>query len=275
MKNNSVNELELNYMQGYKVSKSNQFYRGCNIESYDFLPNEVPFLIGLKIVNQEANDFSPIEKLLSLRSLSIELTPKPKSLILGKLSNLEHLNIEWFKGAEDLFKCNNLLRLSINYYPKNLGSLPFTKLNNLEYLRLATGGLEEIENFSKLDKLRELELLSLNHLKSINGLESLISLERLRIESCKKIKSIDPIRGLTKLKSLWIDDCGDISSLEPVKRLTNLEWIQFTMSTRITDGNLRFLLDLPKLKNWAFADRNNYNITNKDLKIKPNYKNQN
>ena len=255
MSSHGIEELELNYIYDCKIG-----------ESYAFL-DEIPFIKALRIVHQDASDFHHIENLKDLRSLQIELCNKPKNFQIDKLKNLEILEIDWFAGAEALFNCPSIRKLSIDHFPKNLGSGLFKSLPLIEDLRIANSGLEEIENIRYLHKLKRLQLLNLKHLRALNGIENLRSLIRLRVDGCKQINSIFLLRSLENLEFLWLIDCGDIDSLDAICGLTKLQSVLFGGSTVIRNGDLSPLLDLPSLEHWGFANLKHYNVKQEDPRL--------
>ena len=246
-----VYELELNYIHSFQC------------DSYSFL-EEVPFLVGLRIVGQDAKDFAPVNRLGVLRTIEIEQTPTP-NVDFHKLPLLERVLISWFPKAERLFDNTNLKYLSLYKYPKQLSSQPFRTLLNLEKLRLADSGLSEVESLSELTGLRELDLLMLHHLCSLQGIESLVQLRKLRIESCRKIASIEPLRDMTQLEILSISDCGKIPTLEPIRALTRLRTLHFYGKTEILDGNLQVLRELTNLRDVRFANRGHYSLRREEF----------
>jgi hypothetical protein len=255
MRSKGVTELELNRSLGCEIA-----------DSYAFL-HELPFLTGLRIVGQSPKDFSPILSLRDLRALEIEVTEKPRRLDLGHLDKLEILVIDWFSGAEGLFECERLRDLSIDGYAGSLGSLPFGKLLSLQDLRLAGGGLAEINSFAELRQLRRLQLLDLKQLGSLQGIQDLCSLQRLRIDGCTRINSIEPVRNLSQLEFLWMVDCGTIESLRPVQNLRKLKSLLFGGKTVIKDGDINVLLELPELSHWGFPHLKKYNLRQDDPRL--------
>lgn len=249
MTRHGITELECNHVNG------------CKLESYDFL-SEIPFLTGLRIVNQDPKDFSPLSQLGGLRSLEITLVPSPRNFPFARLAKLERLTLEWFAGAEKLFTANSLKHLSIERYPGRQGSEPFRALEGLENLILANGGIEEIESFRVLRSLQRLQLVNLRQLRSLKGIENLDTLRCLCLDGSKGIGSIEEVRGLVNLQLLWLVDCGKIESLDPVRGLKKLKSLLFGGSTNIVDGDLTPLLALPDLCHWGFAlDLKHYNLS--------------
>ncbi len=253
MQRRGVTELECNYLYGCKLDGSCEFLK------------EIPFLTGIRIVNQNLRDLSPLSDLPALRSLELSHVPRPRGLQFSVWNRLEQLNIEWFPGAEELFGCKSINQLSIGLYPGKLGSKRFRELWQLEELCLSGGGLEEIEFFNALDSLQRLQLINLRHLRSLRGIEDILLLRCIRLDGCSGIRSIEQVRKLINLELLWFVDCGEVQSLDPVRNLTKLKSLLFGGSTNIVDGDLTPLLGLPELCHWGFAsDLKHYNIDSDD-----------
>jgi hypothetical protein len=54
-----------------------------------------------------------------------------------------------------------------------------------------------------------------------------------------------------------VNNCGDIETLKPLSRLTSLEWVTFSESTNIVDGDLSSLFQM-RLSRIAFQNRRHY-----------------
>ena len=189
--------------------------------NYRFL-QELPQLKALSILTN-IKDSTDLYAVSRLRSLELPGVYKGFGLELGQFTELEDLALmSWFSQAQSLFQLHSLKELALERYPGKDGSTPFRAMRNLERLWLSACGLEEIENFSSLARLRDLSLLLMKHLQSLHGIEQLSKLRKLRIENCPGIVSLEPLRHLTSLESLRIIDCGKIESLEPLAALPRL-----------------------------------------------------
>ena len=78
----------------------------------------------------------------------------------------------------------------------------------------------------------------------------------LAIEGCQEARrSLVAVPPLTRLK---VANCGDIASLAPLRGLDELEEFFAWESTRVVDGDLSVLLELPKLREIGMRDRREY-----------------
>ena len=119
----------------------------------------------------------------------------------------------------------------------------FSKLTDLEKLRIEGHNISDI---SQLRMLKELKMLDLqkNQIENIDVLAELENLEELNL-SGNKIKDIRPLRNLKKLRKLVIGANRNIENLEELGNLENLEELAIG---GIVTRDISFLSKLKKLK---------------------------
>ncbi len=106
--------------------------------------------------------------------------------------------------------------------------------------------------------LKSLRLGCLRRLSSLTGLERLTALERLDVDTCRAFHSIEEIGSLLNLRELFLNNDGKIETLSPVAHLDRLEWVGFSESTDIVDGDLTPLVELKSLSRVGFMNRRHY-----------------
>lgn len=247
-------ELELNYIHGFSDNRSSPV----------FLP-QMRKLRGVKIAYGAYEDLSPVGDLADLEYLAVTFSRSTHGLRLERLPRLTKLALEWYPGAEGLFELEHLQDLALFVYPGKAGSQPFARLRQMREMRISSCGLEEIEAFAGMTNLTRLELLAMAHMRSLHGVEGLTGLRSLRVEACPQITSIEPVAGLTGLRHLSISDCRGIQSLAPLRGLERLERLEFWGSTRIIDGDLQVLRELPRLREVRFENRRHYNARRQEF----------
>jgi internalin A len=67
---------------------------------------------------------------------------------------------------------------------------------------------------------------------------------------------------------LSVSDCGTIDTIAPLANLHNLEWLSAWGSTRILDGDMQPLAQLPRLAEIRMRDRATYHPRISTLKAK-------
>lgn len=98
----------------------------------------------------------------------------------------------------------------------------------------------------------------LHKLTDFDPVAGLPTLRELDIAGCRGLSTLDFVRPLTALTHLRVVDCGEIASLQPLRELAQLRAFFFYESTRVADGDVSVLLELPKLREVAFANRRHY-----------------
>lgn len=251
MRSHSIRELRLNFNHVKNIS----------VGSLSFL-NTLPDLEGLVLLDHSIQDLSPVNQLVSLRSLSLGYGVKTlrNSVLLASLTKLERLYLsEQIPNEEDVFSCTSLRRLSMTKFPAKGGSTPFSNLINLDSLSLSASGLSEIRSFATLKNLEEIDMALMKHLSSLEGIEQLTKLRRVKLEDCPNVGSIEQLASLCELEFLWLYDCGDIESLSSLRSLKNLREINIGGNTNIVDGDVAVLKSLPHLERVGVVHRKHYN----------------
>ncbi len=205
---------------------------------------------------------------------SIECLPKLRHLELGiplenridfaKLHSLRSFAMEGCSGLESVFNCIWLEELSL---PK-LKASDLTFLTHLVALRSLSISNTSLNNLRGIPNIESIELAYAPKLDSLEPLSLCSNLRVLHLEKCMRIRDISPVANLENLVSLRIDNCGEIETLHPLLKLNHLEGMSFIESTKILDGDIACLLEMPSLKVARYANRKHYNIRCREWHIK-------
>lgn len=196
-----------------------------------------------------------------------------------RCSNLEELNLNTScQGGLDWERLTGLTRLFV-YEDRISGAL--ASLQRLTSLHIHQASDEQIQLASSLPlladltlsatRMRAVESLSgfgdrLTHLRvrqgpSLRGFEDLSRLSAIRVlllDSCRRLDSLEFVSGMRELEVLAVSDCGGVESLHPLTRCPRLQWLHFDGSTKIQDGDLSVLGQMPHLRGAYFQKRRNY-----------------
>lgn len=212
-----------------------------------FEPNE--FVNEIHIIDSNMKDVSFVMAFPNIKTINIQNDDQTK-LDFDIFNNVEDVFLIWRKGVTNLFNKKCLKSLKIERFKEK--KLPeFENDMCLEELRFASS---PIENLSSLNRLKNLKILQLDYLRCLEDsswLKELGGLEILSIGSCKKLSNaiMHNASKLTNLKKLSFSKMGEIPTLQPIQNLKKLETIVLVEDTKILDGNLHVLLDLPLLNN--------------------------
>jgi internalin A len=230
-----------------------------------FVGGDLEFLDGrlgvrrLKLLDRGVADLGPIARLASsLEELSVQaaadaevdLAALPRlrvvagewSVIRNTLSGVEYLESvsTWRFDEHDLHAFRDhfgLRRLTIKEAP---------------YLE-SLSGIEDLHELSVLDVVLARKLSDLSDVAAISS-----SLRQFKLESCRAVSSLDDIEDLRELRVLGFSNCGDIASIVPLRSLAQLEELYAWGTTRIIDGDLSPLNQLPHLREIRMKDRRGY-----------------
>ncbi len=230
--------------------------KGWRCDDYAFLA-ELPALKLLSIVAAPPRGSIPIEAVTGLQSLHLDRV-LPEPVDLPPLPALRSCKLAWSGAVGSLFDCRDLERLSL----AGLKSKRFDRLSRLAGLKalcLRSSNIVSLRDLAGLGRLAHLELKVCRSLASLDGIEALAGLRSLTLNEGHKVHDLAPLAALEKLEVLNLTDCGELDSLAPLAGLRNLKALAFAgEKTAVRDGDLRPLLELPKLSMVMFGARRHY-----------------
>lgn len=144
---------------------------------------------------------------------------------------------------------------------------PLRNLSELRTLSLKDyPRLVSLAGIADLVNLRDLTIGADRRFTDIAPIAGAPWLERLWFGACRGIGSISPLSAVKSLRWLYLDDCGDVESLTPLAHLDALEDVSFVGDTKVLDGKIAMLAELPRLRDSWFQNRRFYDITREALR---------
>jgi internalin A len=145
----------------------------------------------------------------------------------------------------------------------NFDGSDFRPLNNYSRLKnLAVREAPRLQSLRGINVMNSLSALNLHLARQLSDISDLAesgsTLNKLSFDFCSRIGRLDALRSLRRLRLLGVSDCKRIESLAPLGQLTQLEVLHGWGSTRIVDGNLSLLLQLPRLREVRMKSRIEY-----------------
>lgn len=226
----ATNLEKLSHLEELEIGTANNLDKMVNLRklTIDCRIVSLDALINLEELNvKEAFDLPSLEKLVSLKALTIDSPYIRQPPSFDQLANLKKLTINCpnLQMLSPLDALINLQELSvINNYLKDL---LLNSLVNLEKLSITSSGLLNLS----IDKLINLKDLSVNasRLRSFSSMDALDQLEKLNL-----ISSTPPsFDGLVNLKELTLHNPIKIRSLV---NLNNLEKLSITTDIEEIDS---------------------------------------
>ena len=157
---------------------------------------------------------------------------------------LEEVEMNYWPGAESVFKAKSLKKLTIWSYPfKDLS--PMKELVNLEFIQLNQPSIRNFKGAPGLKRLKELRIFYAMGLKSYEGIEHFENLQLLLVDKSGRSKDLSPIKKLKKIQVLVIDKAP---TLKPLEDHESLESFDMDM---VEDKNISVLFKIPKLKEYG------------------------
>jgi hypothetical protein len=247
-----------------EISKSNQVVdialngaKGWRDTDLEFL-QEVPELLGLRIIeaNSLLKSVEGIHALAKLRLLYLTCNVE-KPIHLDSFPSLEELSVNWHRhigGWENLVNLRSLHLQECGWHDflKLQASVQLGKLSCFDSrIKQLTG----LSNFKHLTRLS----LAILRLEDVSELFSVRSLKDLSLYSCKGFSDLEQFAKLENLEVLTINGLGPIPSLHPLLTLPKLRMLVFGEGTKIMDGDLACLEQMPSLEGVRFTPMRHYN----------------
>jgi len=246
--NSNKIEKSLLFMKAEKiVSLELNDLLGCKASDIAFL-NDFDFVKRINILNDYIDDLSPIHHLKNLETLIIQSNCKTK-IDFTAFPKLKDLRTGWRKNSPTLYEATQLEALSLSSFsPKEKDLSLLKKLVNLRKLNISSSAIYSLAGIENLQKLEKLELYYLRNLENLENIKLLPDLKELCIESCKKA-DLKPIADLQQIEKLKLVKTTDIESVSLFSKLKNLQTL-ILGETKIIDGNLSPMFELPRLKTF-------------------------
>lgn len=235
--------------------------------SLRFLTKFAPQIRSLVLEVKAIEDRSFVGTFVNLEKLSLRYSVN--GIDFSQLSRLQNCVIEEVPSPGNIGTCSTLRDLTIRSVKKLEDFTALASLKQLRKLLLDSVPLRSLRHIEQLQALRELHLVQCRRLESLAGVEHTYveelwldilprlhsiapltqrhTLKKLEIGSCKQIDDLECIAEIPSLETLWIMTGREIPSLEFLRGMENLRDFR-TFGTKIVDGNLSILLELPKLE---------------------------
>jgi internalin A len=212
---------------------------------------QLPRLRGLVLNAGGVRDLGPVQELHGLETLTLNTPAKPRlDLDFTAFGSLRTLRMYWNPGFASVFGCATLESLFV-FGPPDADLTRFGTLPRLRRLELSQG--RRLTSTAGVGG--NVRFLGLYQQGALSALAELPALDVLAIEGCKQLGELVTV---PTLRSLKVANCGDIASLAPMRGLERLEEFFAWESTRVLDGDLSVLLELPRLRTIGMRDRREY-----------------
>lgn len=243
--NGGVDGLDLNYARG-------------------FAENDLQFLGNwpvkrLLVLDRTLTDLSPIARLASTLG-ELHLQPAPNAKIdLEPFKQLTMLSANWKEVSDTISHVRELRHVIVlGYGGVNLSLLSSNELLETVVLKVAAR-LESLDSVADFPGLSKLSVMAAPRFRDVADIAAAKgTLLELEFEQCRRLDSISGVEELQMLRWLGISDCRDIDSIRPLASLRNLEVLYAWGNTRIVDGDLSPLSELPHLREVRMRDRREY-----------------
>ena len=235
-----------------------------------FLSKFVDKIEYLQFKGDAALDRAIVSTLVNLETLFIEHSVE--GIDFSQLVRLRRCVISDARDIGNVAACPVLEELRVSPAPKVDTLATFVPLQKLTLLLLDAAPLLSLRHIEQLPALRELHLMRCRRLESLDGIEN-TQLVKLGLYRLSRLRTLAPLTQCATLRELELDACKQIEDMERLGRrsgleiltirsgrpipslafLRHLEHLRYFGSfvTKIVDGNLGLLLELPALEQVA------------------------
>lgn len=220
-------------------------------------------LRGVEIYSPDVRDVSAIASLRNLCVVGLDCDLKVP-VELSQLSELRVVKATWKSALKSVLQCSGLKHLNLTNWPDvDLRSL--ASMTRLAKLQLTSRKLVSLRGITAFSALEWVDLHACPKLESIDEIRACAGVSHLEVTSCKGVRDISAIGELGSLRELHLDNDGDIETMIPLQRCKLLERLSFFGDTRVIDGKLSVLEQLPRLTTLVFAPRRHYDRTRSEI----------
>ncbi len=224
-------------------------------EGLDFLAR-IADLEELYLSDLTVEDVSGVNHLRNLRVLHLNSYDET-AIDFRCFARLEECFTFWRPSIETLFAARQLQRLEIQRYD-NDDLTPLNGLTGLHALKLVDPRIKSLQGIDAFPKLTSVTVIGGRRLDDVDGAADATNLEQLELSQCRLLIHIEPVRQLRRLREVVLNDCKRLESIAPLEACADLEEVVVAGSTNLTDGDLAFLTDLPRLKTVLIKNHRHY-----------------
>ena len=166
------------------------------------------------------------------------------------LEYLEGLVISLYRDSDFILDCSKLPKslysLNISIWTKKK-IIKIEQLNetNLEHLYISDFDEKDLSVISTLTNLKSLSITR-SKIKSLKGIEKLINLEYLSLGAVRSLVDISDIVACKKLKRIDFDICWKLQDFSPIGELKEMKILELQDCKSLV--SIKFVAQLPKLK---------------------------
>jgi hypothetical protein len=212
---------------------------------------------NLTVIDRRLQSLDQIYGLAStLRSMSLTVDPT-LTVDLERLPDLTEIRADWGQIRQTFRSAVHLVRLFAGRYTEEDLSV-LASAGRLETLVLKDRPrLKSLDGLAGLPGLRHLGIYLATRLSDTGAVRASM-LRELHLEACKKVSTLDDVATCGDLEVLNLSDGANFTSAQPLRALTKLRELLLFGSTRIMDGDLSPIADLPQLQELRMQSRRHY-----------------
>lgn len=242
-----------------RIRSQNMDYGSKFVIDFDVLTRN-PFITKLDFADNvgiKSGQTALISRLVNLKHLAFE-NPSFK-IDFKHVPQLEELIIKYHKGVKNVDSLFNLKKLQVRFYDGKDCAM-FGKLAGLEQLKMVKGKLVSLKGVERLKKLEVLSLNYLSRLEDAYAVARLGHLRKLHVEKCKRLRNFSFLEGNLSIQELFV---SELNSVAFVGSMSNLRKFGFWNTE---DGDLSPILRASGLKDVHFyPDKKHYSHKKQEL----------
>lgn len=221
------------------------YYPGNGVHtSVEFL-RDLPQIRTLAIAQAKRCDVGALRECSALEEIGL-VNWHGELPRLDGLPRLHTVGVDHGRGALNVLSVSSLKHLAYGRFPL-VDFEEVSRLTQLEALRITGGRLRTTRGLGRLSKLEWFSLVSCRQLESIVELGGLPALRKLGVDGCSALPDFAEVGKLGSLEELNVQSRGRVESIRPLAACKRLRSVVISRM-EIGDGSIKFLLDLPELR---------------------------
>ncbi len=231
--------------------------------AHGFSEPDLEFLRGLPvrqlvILDRRLESLAPVHALGATLELLHVTTSPTLAIDLTQFPRLSDLSADWRQVRASIASATDLREVNLGGYSE-VDLEPLGGLGRLRRLTLTDRPrVRSLSGLSAFPDLRVLGVPLAKDLDDVSALPESPAVEDLDLEGCKKLTSVIELGGCRALRRLNLSECGDLPTLGPLRGLQALEVLLLYGSTKVVDGDLAPIANLPRLRELRMQSRRHY-----------------
>jgi hypothetical protein len=178
---------------------------------------------------------------------------------VSRLPNLKRLSCSAKQLPHNISRTRQLASIKLHSFrPASSDLRMFTQYDEMSSIELVSTNIKSLDGIENCKKLNKLSIAYASNLEDWSAIRSVAgSIQCLLLESVKRLELLKLIPYFDGARQVHLINCGEIESLDFTRCMPSLRQLWF-VGTKVANGKVRFLREVPKLKSVNFRNSRGY-----------------